>query len=87
LALEAVHSAMPSWLDGELVAALAEEGVTPIEDHAKVDGMRHYVATARPTDDDALDEHIAATLRPGYDSRQGLVRPQVVVAWVLGGTP
>jgi hypothetical protein len=86
LALEASHGPVPTWLDSELVAALADEGVTPIEDDGKVDGMRHYVFTARPTDDDALDEHIATTLRPGYDSQHGLVRPQVVVAWVVKGT-
>jgi len=87
LALEPADQAGPDWLDNTLVEALVEAGVTPFQDATEVDGIRHFVLNARRTDDPSLDEQIAATIRPGYESANGLVRPQVVVAWVWEEAP
>jgi hypothetical protein len=70
------------WLDAELVLALAELEVATISDKGAVDERRHQVVRVRETPDQALAEHIAMTVRPGYSRDGRLLRPQAVIAWV-----
>jgi hypothetical protein len=84
LALNAGQAPSVGWLDREAVAALQESGVSQILDDGPVDPNRHEVVDVRITADPRLNEHIAATARPGYMAEEHIVRSQQVVAWVMG---
>jgi hypothetical protein len=84
LTLGAGQTPSAGWLDREAVAALQEIGVSEILDDGPVDPNRHEVVDVRITSDPGLNEHIAATARPGYMAEEHVVRSQQVVVWVQG---
>ena len=72
------------WLRYRLVALLAGEGVSLIEDQGPFDVARHEVVDTRSTDDPDLAQRISGTVRPGYEQAGIVLRPQQVVLWELG---
>lgn len=70
------------WLTVRVSGLLAMCEVAPITDDGVLDFMRHEVVADRPAPTEALVDHIAGTVRPGYRWRHDLLRPQQVVAYI-----
>jgi hypothetical protein len=70
------------WVSGRVQALLALCEVAPIEDQGELDFLRHEVVGDRAAPRPELVDHIADTVRPGYQWRTELVRPQQVIAYV-----
>lgn len=72
-------------LYARLGAALYEFGVETIEGRGHVDWSTQEAVGTVATPDPALDQTVAATVRPGYACGGVLLRPQQVVVYA-GGT-
>jgi hypothetical protein len=70
-----------SWLNRQLVAVLAGEGVTLIDDDGRFDPTRHEVVDTRTAERADQSDCISATVRPGFVSGRRVLRPQQVVLW------
>lgn len=82
--------AMPKLLDTldrQLAQSLTAQGITPLEDEGAFDFERHQVIETRATADPRLDQTICATVRPGYQHGNRLLRSQEVVVYVYEPTP
>jgi len=73
-----------AWITGfrqiqkKLTDALAEEGVTTIDDTgAPFDPNRHEAISSEPNDE-VESEHIIQTLRAGYEHKSRILRPALV---------
>ena len=62
-------------------ALLALCGITPIADDGELDFLRHEIVADRPAPHPGLVDHIAATVRRGYQWREDLLRAQQVIAY------
>ena len=72
------------WLEVAVARLFERSEIYRIDDDGEVDPTRHEVVEMRPATDDAIVNHIAATVRPGYAWRRQILRPQEVVAYVPG---
>ncbi len=77
-------AAAPRWLNRSITRLLAQSEIYLIEDEGEVDPTRHEVIEVRRVTENERVNRIAATVRPGYGWRGQILRPQEVVAYVLG---
>ncbi len=77
-------SQSPRWLNRSITRLLAQSEIYLIEDEGEVDPTRHEVIEVRRVTENERVNRIAATVRPGYGWRGQILRPQEVVAYVLG---
>jgi hypothetical protein len=75
------------WFGARVQAMLTACDVARIQDSGPVDSRRHEVVATRPAPGDDLAHHIADTVRPGYEWRGQLVRPQQVIAYASVRNP
>jgi len=73
-----------AWLYARLGNALGDLGVATLEAAGAVDWTFQEVVGTRATTDKALDQTVAATVRPGYRFGETVLRPQQVIAYVAG---
>ncbi|MFI6295874.1 nucleotide exchange factor GrpE [Nonomuraea sp. NPDC050790] len=70
------------WVADQLTLMLREGEVEPVDDRGELDPERHQVVGVRTTDEPDLPGTIAETVRPGYQWRGRVLRPQQVLAYV-----
>ncbi|MFI6391491.1 hypothetical protein [Nonomuraea sp. NPDC050540] len=70
------------WVADQLTLMLREGEVEPLDDRGELVPERHQVVGVRPTAEPGLPGTIAETVRPGYQWRGLVLRPQQVLAYV-----
>ncbi|MFI9558611.1 hypothetical protein [Nonomuraea endophytica] len=70
------------WVADQLTLMLREGEVEPLDDSGDLIPERHQVVGVRPTAEPGLPGTIAETVRPGYQWRGLVLRPQQVLAYV-----
>lgn len=78
--------AAADWLTDRFTGVLARCEIAVVDDTGPVDPARHEVVGVRPAPDDERADHIAETVRRGYEWRGRILRPQQVIAFVRRGT-
>ncbi len=79
------RTAVTRWLEERVADMLTGCEVARIQEAGQVNPSRHEVVGVRPAPGDEHADHIAETVRPGYEWRDEVVRPQQVVAYVRAG--
>ena len=76
-----------AWAYQRLGSALADVGVESLDAGGAVDWSVHEAVGTRPAPEEALDQTVASTVRPGYRYRAALLRPQQIILYVRDSSP
>ncbi len=78
---DAITETAQRWLDASLISMLERLGVVPILDTGPIDFTRHQVVETRATTQPERYDHIAETIRPGFETAGQLLRPQQIIVY------
>ena len=74
-------AAVVDWTGARARALLDTLDVKPVEDVGPFDPERHHAVDAEPAPTPDLADHIAATVRPGFEWHGKLIQPQLVTIY------